>query len=306
MTIAFVHNDTAFLPEMDAYSRFFSGYQIKCERVKKSEVHLVQRQVEWWMMGTDLTKPREGVFKIHEYCSSSVPPWRWLKNRGKSFFNARPDFRLFLNEYVRKAFPFHDRIPFGYRDMGVPEQWLQTDPFLYEREYDFIYTGDISPVRQPELLLNCFSTGAMKGRTLLLIGKDYEYLQAAYAGFDNIVFTGPFPYDNMNAHILKARFGINFMIDKEPFNRQTSTKLLEYAALGLPVITTKYAWVEQFQQQYGGNFFYLEPDLSNFSWEKVHNFPFSKPCLKALTWERQIRQSGVLDFLESKFPELKF
>jgi hypothetical protein len=306
MTIAFVHNDKAFLPEMDAYSRFFSGYHIKCERVNKNEVERVHRQVEWWMMGTDLTKLKEGIFKIHEYCSTSVPPWRWWKNRGKSFLNAQPDYRLFLNEYVRKAFHFHDRIPFGYRDMGIPEQWLLADPLLYEREYDFVYTGDISPVREPELLLNCFSTGAMKDRTLLLIGKDYENLQAAYAGFENIVFTGPYPYNNMGSQILKARFGINYMIDKEPFNHQTSTKLLEYGALGLPVITTKYAWVEQFQQQYGGNFFYLESDLSNFSWEQVNNFPFSKPNLEALTWENRIRSSGVLEFLESKFPELKF
>jgi glycosyltransferase involved in cell wall biosynthesis len=306
MTIAFVHNNKAFLPEIDAYSRFFSGYHITCESVNKNEVARVHRDVEWWMMGTDFTKLKEGIFKIHEYCSSSMPPWRWWKNRGKSFFNAQPDFRLFLNEYVRKAFYFHDRIPFGYRDMGVPEQWLQADPFLYEREYDFVYTGDISPVREPELLLNCFSTGAMKNRTLLLIAKDYEHLQAAYAGFENIVFTGPFPYNKMDSNILKARFGINYMINKEPFNHQTSTKLLEYAALGLPVITTKYAWVEKFQQQYGGNFFYLEPDLSNFSWEQVHNFPFSKPDLQALTWENRIRNSGVLEFLASKFPEIRF
>lgn len=291
---------------MDAYRQFFSGYQITCEIVNKNDLGLIHRHVEWWMMGTDLTKPKEGIFKVHEYCSSSVPPWRWWKNWWKSFFNAQPDFRLFLNEYVRKAFNFHDHIPFGYRDMGIPEHWLQTDPFLHERDYDFVYTGDLSPIRQPGLLLNCFATGAMKDKTLLIIGKDYEYLQEAYAGYKNIVFTGPFPYDTMESHILKARFGINYMIDKEPFNQQTSTKLLEYAALGLPIITTQYAWVEQFQQQYGGNFFYLQPDLSNFTWEQVNSFPYSKPDMESFTWENRIRSSGVLEFLKSKFPELSF
>jgi glycosyltransferase involved in cell wall biosynthesis len=306
MIIAFVHNGKAFLPEMDAYSRFFSGYHITCEIVSKNDLGLMHRHVEWWLMGTDLTKPKEGIYKIHEYCSSSVPPWRWWKNWWKSFFNAQPDFRLFLNEYVRKAFNFHDHIPFGYRDMGVPEHWLQTDPFLHERDYDFVYTGDCSPIRQPELLLNCFSTGAMKDKTLLIIGKDYEYLQTAYANNKNIVFMGPLPYNTMDSYILKARFGINYMIDKEPFNQQTATKLLEYAALGLPIITTRYAWVEWFQQQYGGNFFYLEPGFTNFTWEQVNNFPFSKPDIESLTWENRIRSSGVLEFLESKFPELKF
>ena len=306
MIIAFVHNHKAFLPEIDAYSRFFSGYNITCEIVNKNELGLVHRHVEWWMMGADLTKPKEGIYKIHEYYSSSLPPWRWWKNWWKSFFSAQPDFRLFLNEYVRKAFNFHDHIPFGYRDMGVPEQWLQTDLLLQERDYDFVYTGDLSPVRRPEGLLNCFSTGALKDKTLLLIGQDYEHLQTVYAGYENIVFMGPVPHNTMDYYIIKARFGINYTIDAEPFNEQTSVKLLEFAALGLPIITTKYAWVERFQQQYGGNFFYLEPDCSNFTWEPVNNFSYVKPDMESLTWDQQIRRSGVLEFLESKFPELKF
>lgn len=291
---------------MDAYERFFSGYDIKCELVNKNDLGLMHRHVEWWMMPADLTKPKEGIYKIHDYCSSSVPPWRWWKNWWKSFFNSQPDFRLFLNEYVRKTLNFHDHIPFGYRDIGVPEHWLLTDPFLHEREYDFVYTGDLSPVRQIENLLNCFSTGQMKDYTLLVIGKNYENLQNAYARYPNIVFMGPLPYNSMDSYILKARFGINYIIDKEPFNKQSSIRLLEYAALGLPIVTTQYEWVEQFQQQYGGNFFYLKPNLSNFTWEQVNNLPYSKPDVESLTWENQIRRSGVLEFLESKFPDLKF
>lgn len=291
---------------MDAYERFFSGYNIKCELVNKNDLGLMHRHVEWWMMPADLTKPKEGIYKIHDYCSSSVPPWRWWKNWWKSFFNAQPDFRLFLNEYVRKTLNFHDQIPFGYRDIGVPEHWLLTDPFLHEREYDFVYTGDLSPVRQIDNLLNCFSTGQMKDYTLLVIGKNYENLQNAYARYQNIVFMGPLPYNSMDSYILKARFGINYVIDKEPFNKQSSIRLLEYAALGLPIVTTQYEWVEQFQQQYGGNFFYLNPNLSNFTWQQVNGLPYSKPDVESFTWEQQIRRSGVLEFLESKFPELKF
>jgi glycosyltransferase involved in cell wall biosynthesis len=306
MIIAFVQNHKAFLPEIDAYSRFFSGYNITCEIVNKNDLGLVHRHIEWWIMGTDLTKPKEGIYKIHEYCFSSVPPWRRWKNWWKSFFNAQPDYRLFLNDYVRKAFNFHDHIPFGYRDMGVPEQWLQTDPHLHEKEYDFVYTGDFSPERELEPLLNHFSTGPLNNKSLLLIGKNYEYLQENYAGYRNIVFMGPLPHNTMDTYILKARFGINYTIDKEPFNQQTSVKLLEYAALGLPVISTRYAWIEKFQQQYGGNYFYLQPGLENFTWENIIEFPFSQPDLSNWTWESQIRNSGVLQFLESKFPELVF
>jgi glycosyltransferase involved in cell wall biosynthesis len=302
MIIAFVHNNKAFLPEMDAYSHFFSRHEVQCEVVSKNELGLVHRHVEWWMMGTDLTKPKEGIYKIHEYCSSSIPPWRRWKNKWKSFFNAQPDFRLFLNEYVRKAFDFHDRIPFGYRNMGVPEQWL-TENFAGEKEYDFVYTGDLSPIRQPERLLNCFSTGALKVRSLLIISTGYEGLQALYKDYHNIVFMGPLPYNSMDSYIQKARFGINYVVDTEPFNQQTSAKLLEYAALGLPVITTRYAWMERFQQHYGGDYFYLEQNFENFTWENVTGFSYSSPDLSNWTWERQIQTCGVLEFLRSKFPE---
>jgi glycosyltransferase involved in cell wall biosynthesis len=288
---------------MDAYSRFFSAYDVQCEVVSKNDLGLVHRHVEWWMMGTDLSKPKEGIFKIHEYCSSSIPPWRKWKNQWKSFFNAQPDFRLFLNEYVRKAFNFHDTIPFGYRNMGVPEQWL-LEPKTVEKEYDFVYTGDLSTIRQPEKLLNCFSTGALKDRSLLIISKDYEELQAAYQSYRNIVFMGPLPSHGMDSYIQKARFGINYVINLEPFSRQTSTKFLEYAALGLPVVTTRYHWIENFQQHYGGDYFFLEPDLSNFAWENLISFSYKQPDLSHWTWDWQIRSSGVLQFLQLKFPEL--
>jgi glycosyltransferase involved in cell wall biosynthesis len=228
------------------------------------------------------------------------------KNKSKSFFNTQPDFRLFLNEYVRKAFSFYDNIPYGYRDMGIPAEWLQPEMNHPEKEYDFIYTGDCSPFRELERLLNCFSTGALQQHSLLIVGKDYEPLQEVYRQHSNIMFTGPVPYNDIPTWLRKARYGINFIADKEPINRQTSTKLLDYAACGLPVITTRYQWMEQFHQRQGGNYFYLSPDLSNFNWEAIKQFDYASPDLAEWTWDKQIRKSGVLEFLKARFPEIGF
>jgi glycosyltransferase involved in cell wall biosynthesis len=306
MVIAFVHNNKAFLPEIEAYVNFFSAYNIQCEVVNKDEIGLVHRNVEWRLMGADLSKPREGIFKIHEYCSSSTPPWVKWKNWSKSFINTQPDFRIFLNPYVKKSFSFHDRIPFGYRDMGLPKEWLAPVQPTVEKEYDFIYVGNLSAFRKPELLLDCFVNGHLRERSILLAGSNYESLRARYQENKNISFVGPVPHSLIYDMMLKARYGINFIVDQEPLNRQTSTKLLEYASIDLPVISTRYQWVEEFQQQYGGNFFYLSPELSNFTWENIVSFNYSSPDLTEWTWERQIRKCGVLRFLERKFPELKF
>lgn len=305
ISIAFVHNNKAFLPETEAYCRFFTAAGFHCEVVNKDNVGMVHRQVEWRLMGTDLSKAHEGILKIHEYTSSSVPPWRRWKNLGKAFFNAQPDFRLFLNEYVRKCFSFQDNIPYGYRDMGVPADWLRAPVIAPEKQFDFVYLGDLSPVREPELLLDIFTRGAMRERSILLIGKEYAALQTRYQAFENISFIGPIAQELVPASLRKARFGLNYMIDKQPLNRQTSTKLLEYAACGLPIISTDYAWVRNFTKRYGGVFYPLQQDMSNFSWEAIQAFSYEAPLLEDWTWEQQIRKSGVIEFLEASVPGLE-
>ena len=307
MTIAFVHNDKAFLPEIDAYSRFFSGYHIKCEVVTKKELKGVTRQIEWFFMGIDYSKPRHGIYKIHEYASASVPPGRRWKDRVKRYFNAQPDFRLFLNEYVCSRFKFYDRIPWGYRDMSLDPSWLAPPYERIEKEYDFVYCGSVTKDIAINRLLDHFMPSAPMGnRSLLVVSREYEALRQQYREASNIQFTGPVPHDSVQDFIRKAHFAINYKPDIEPHSFQTVTKLLEYVACKTPVITSRLPWVTQFQQRNGGDFFYLEPDLSNFTWEALQQYHFSFSDLSDWTWKRQIRMSGVLEFLESKFPELKF
>ena len=124
MLIAFVHNGKAFLPEIKAYTEFFTSKGIECQVVDQSGLAQIKHDVAWHFMGIDLHKKQEGVFAIHEYTSASMPPAAGFKDFYKRFFSAKPDFRLFLNEYVRRLFAFDDEVPFGFRDMGVPETWL--------------------------------------------------------------------------------------------------------------------------------------------------------------------------------------
>lgn len=305
MTIAFVHNSKAFLPETLAYVDFFTRHGMQCEVVNTEEIHLVHRNMEWRLMGTDFTKPREGIVRIHEYTSTSLPPWRKWKNWSKSFFNAQPDYRLFLNEYVKETFFFRDNVPFGFRDMGVPVTWTAIGNG-HDKKFDFVYLGDTGAFREPELLLNLFSTGPLSDRTLMVITTRNEKLQNFYRAYNNIFFTGPVAHSDVAPLLKQARFGINFIVDKEPINRQTSTKFLEYAACGLPVVTTDYYWVRNFQKQFGGNYYYLAKDLSNVQWDAINNFDYRQPDLSDWTWEHQIRSCGVLPFLEQAFPGLQF
>ena len=302
MRIAFIHSQLSFLPEITAYERFFTSKGIPCSVIVPDQIHQLKPEVAWHFMGVDRQIKLPGQLIIHEYTSASVPPAAGLKNLYKRYFNAKPDYRVFLNQYVQKALSFKDPIPSGIRDMGVPSEWLQLENAA-SKEFDFIYVGEMRNRRITEML-DLFATGKLKDRSLLLVTKDFAEIAAKYEESTNIIFQGPVKHDEVYELIGKARFGINFIPDEIPFSRQTSTKLLEYAACKLPIITTDYKWVRDFQQQHGGKYFFLSKDLSNFTWDNVTAFEYGNPDLASLTWEKQIIASGLPDFLEQHFPWL--
>jgi glycosyltransferase involved in cell wall biosynthesis len=299
MTIAFIHDHLSFLPEIEAYQAFFSrkGFTtmvLDFEEWKNSSSNI---DVEWMMMGTDNSK-RTSAIRIHEYASSSAPPFMKLKNRFKSIFNTKPDFRLFLNDYVRNCFHFNDGIPWGTRDMGI-------DPGLavcgmVEKKYDFIYTGSVKADRKVTDLLNRFIQKDLSSRTLLILSRDYEYIANEYRNYSNIMFRGPVSKQEVAKYLSESRFAINYIPDCEPYNKQTSTKFLEYQQFNLPVITTDYPWLRDFEHKYGGKFFKIDPSVKNLNWDELLSFPFRSGNLSSWSWEKKIEGSGVLEWLHSK------
>jgi len=303
MTIAFIHPHKAFLPEIPAYTAFFNRYSIQTIIRSPEQTPPLQADVEWYFMGR-AGKNQGRAVVIHEYPSASTPPLGALKNSIKRLLTPKPAFRLFQNEYVAGSFRFSDGIPTGIRPHGftpVPTADLNTP-----KPYDFIYIGTVGKARQLDRLFASFISGPLRDHTLLILSQDYQALQKQLGYPPNIHFKGPVPPAEVPGYIRQASYGINFIPDKAPYNRQPSGKLLDYCACALPVITTDYPWIRDFQRQAGGAYYYLQPDLSNFSWEKITQFEYHSPNLTGWTWEEQIRQSGVLEFLQSRFPELSF
>lgn len=306
MTIAFVHNKKAFLPEteVEACTQFFKQYGINCVLATKEEASLLPRQVEWFFMGVDHSRRIPGIIKIHEYSSSSLPPLRRWKDQVKRYYNTRPDFRLFLNEYVQEQFNFRDNVPAGFRDMGITQGLLLGAQQAVPKKYDFIYAGSVTKDIRFNTILDRFLPGAsMAGQNILVLSMNFQHLAEKYRDNPNILFKGPVKHEEVGQYLRQSRFAINYKPDIEPHNHQTVTKLLEYAACRIPIITSDLAWVRSFGKQYGGHFFYLAPDLSNFTMDALNQFPFQFPDLSSWTWEQQLRNSGVLELLGSKFPE---
>lgn len=299
MTIAFIHSQASFLPELEAYHDFFGLRGVQCETFHQQQWKRNPRpvDVEWHMMGTDIVQKNASI-RIHEYASASSPPLMTFKNRLKKWINTKPDYRLFLNEYVRSSFQFKDKVPFGYRDMGVDE----AGPALRKAAptIDFIYVGSIDQHRNIQSLLEKFTAGELSNRTILILSKEYKTLQQQFSLYSNIRFEGPVPHHVVREYLLQAAYAINFIPHKEPYNMQTSTKLLEYTQQQLPVISTDYPWMRAFEKKHGGRYYYLDSTLSNLRWDDVQNFPYEHADLTGMNWETRILNSGVWDFLQTQ------
>jgi glycosyltransferase involved in cell wall biosynthesis len=304
MKIAFIHPHKAFLPEIQAYIAFFQSLGIQANSIYPNQVDAFRPDIAWHFMGSHFKKMNSSELIFHEYASASVPPARGIKDKMKFLLNVKPDFRLFLNEFVKNQYGFRDNIPFGFRDMGINEEIFRPDPEKKYKKYDFVFSGSMSRSSNMHKLLDQFAEGRMKNKNMLILSTAYEEIRRKYNAYQNIMFKGPLTQQEVADHLRQSSFAINYAPLSEPYLHQTSTKMLEYLACGVPVISVDSPWLRSFQSNRGGHYFILSNDFSNFIWEEINQFDFTFPDMKDLNWKNQIMKSGVIDFLKNKFPEI--
>jgi glycosyltransferase involved in cell wall biosynthesis len=146
--------------------------------------------------------------------------------------------------------------------------------------------------------LNLFGY-ALKSASLLVVGNVPNEINAVFGKMDNITFTGKLAYKDVASHLAKGRYGVNLTPDIYPHNRQAATKILEYSAVGLPVITPDCHWVRKFAKEKWGQFFIVRPDMLNLTLANLEAFDFRIPHVAEETWDHVISRSGVFDLLPS-------
>ena len=306
-TIIFERKSGVYLPEIVAYCDFLKhanqGVTGLDSAMLGTEGGLEKYDVHWRFMGLDhagfRSAPNAQI--VHEYGSLSVPPWAHTKNRLKRMMNVRPDQRVFLNEGVAAEMGFNDDVPTHFRDMGIDERFFtfsaSTNP-----EYDFVYCGSLYRGTAVLDFLEAFSQRHDLGK-LLVIGECTSEDRQRLTDRGNIFFTGRLPYAEVPATVCKARYALNLMPDAYPYNMQTSTKLLEYCALNMPIITTDYIWVSNFEKQRQGRFFRLPAQLDALSRKNLDSFAFVTPSVNDLLWSEVIRKSGIFNRWLSAGPD---
>jgi len=295
MTIAFVQKANVILLEIAAYQQYFEQLGFQTLVCSPAELRQIQPDIEWHFMGIHSRRSNPTAILIHEYASRSIGPFTGFKDLVKKWLNVRPNFRVFLNEYTRKGLNFKDNVPWGIRTtIYFPAEQQSVLP---DKKYDFVYAGTTEASRHPEKWLSWFVPGGpLEGHSVLVLGPRRKELEKKYA-YSWIHFHDTVPATEVNHFLQLSRFGINYQPDRTPLNQQPSAKLLAYAAAGLPIITTDYAWIRDFQKKYGGAYFFLGRS-GILNWEELNRFTYSSPDLSEWTIDYQLKNSGIPEFLQ--------
>ena len=298
--IALIQQGNAYAPELWAYKQFLekNGFFVKLFKTGNNH-DLSAFDVEWHFMGIDRTPKKKGRIKIHEYVSLSVPPGAKWKDWMKKQINVKPDVRIFGRQFVQEKLGFSDGLPSFFRDAALADFFLDKKSNL-PKEFDFVYSGSTHKSRKTSQLLEAFIKYLPKQK-LLVIGIPPRNTPSRIIHASSIEFSGIIPYQKVPSYLQKARFAINYMPDIYPYNQQRALKLLEYCAVGLPVLTTSYYWVNQFEQKRGGRFFKLEPDLSNMNMHAIESFNYKNPNVTDLVWENVLQNCGIVKWLRGRF-----
>lgn len=295
-TVHFVHGASSYLPELAAYTQHIEALGHTVQLHASAQTVPDAAEAVWWICGrvpVDQARRLHSAVQVHEYASASVAPLAWIKDRIKQWQHPAPDFRVFQSEWVRQRMGFRDAVPYALRDMGVPDHFL-TAQALQAPEFDAVYLGEMSRLLHFVPLLNTLDQA---GITLLLVGDVPLPLQSKLSGLKHIQTTGRVAQAEVPQQLLRARCGLNLMPDALPLSEQTSTKMLEYLAVGLPVISNPYAWAQRTALAYPGRVQFLNEGASTLSWqEAVQQVPArqtDRRHLQQLSWPAQLQHLPV-------------
>lgn len=278
-SIAIEKSEKAFLPEAYAYRDYFRDHGYICEFVSSNSKEALNFDAVFLFHGFHPFWKKYPKFVISEYHSLSTGRFNRLKDLLKRIINIRGDLYIFLNEEVREKLWFSKKSNYITRGMGYFPELVSNKP--EEKLYDVVYCGSDRPG-----VINKINHLANIGLTVAVVGFDYSL------NHPNIKSFGKVEAPQAMSIISQAKYGLNYTPDKFPLNIQDSTKVIEYSAAGLGVITNKYKWVNKFEELTGASFL----DIDNITtYEDVVEFNFQLPDIKSLSWFSIIDSTRILE-----------
>lgn len=281
-SIAIEKSDKAFLPEAYAYRDYFRKNGYLCEFVDKGSKKALDFDAIILFHGFHPFWKKYPSFIIGDYNSLSTGRLNKFKNILKRIVNVRSDLNVFLNEDVRKNMFFSRKINYVIRGMGYFEK--NNYNISDKKNFDIIYCGSL----RPGVLKEVYRLADL-GFLIALVGIDHKYQHLNIKNFGRV---NPTEAKNL---ISQAKYGLNYTPNIFPLNIQDSTKVIEYCAAGLGVITNRYKWINDFESITGGKFISLN-EIEKY--EDIENFDFFVPNIENISWERILEYSNIIKKLQ--------
>jgi hypothetical protein len=160
-------------------------------------------------------------------------------------------------------------------------------------DYDLVYCGSIAGRLG---LLDELCRLCSIGLKLIVIGEVSGAVVAAFKKYPNIEFAGRLDRQGIAEIYSQSTAGLNYMPDLFPYNQQTSTKLIEYCAARLNIVTSSYCWVDQFQYSTGSKFLRLSELRCRSDFDA---FNYVTPCVDHLEWSNLLESVKFDKFIRS-------
>jgi len=294
--ITLVRSARAHLPEIEAYREVLASvYDVKVIEESALKTH-GNLDILWLFMGIHRSRYGARVV-VHDYRSLSTGKFPRIKDRIKKVTSAKPDLRVFLTPEIELKYGFRDQIPSACIDMGVPSFMLQRTESKVVGDFDFCYVGSISRLRGIPEMLESFIHSPYKKKKLLLVGHAEPEIIERFAS-ENVIFSGVVSQQEVKTFIESSACCICKIPAGYPYDFQTPTKLLEYAALGKKIIANtspcnqKAALKHEIEVNWCSDLIFDTPfDLDQSS--ENHSFDPN-----SVSWDQIIRSSGVMEKLE--------
>ncbi|MFT0860556.1 hypothetical protein [Ancylobacter sp. G4_0304] len=248
----FVNEGRAILPMnraiQESYQGRFRFHDMTFEKARAYEG--IRDAIVWMNMGFYYKKMPAKVI-IHDYRSLSVGRGAKIKDFLKKNLVPKPHFRVSKPE-IDSVMKFNDGVKTFFIDIAAKDSILNFRNLAVDSVYDYCYIGVINKERGVEKIIQRF-LDQTSNKTIIMIGAVEDDIDKEFAGNDRIKFTGRVPQEQVFSYIKQSDVCLAYFPNKYPHNRQTPTKLLEYACLGSRILINEQPMNVSISEKYAIN-----------------------------------------------------
>jgi hypothetical protein len=293
MKVLILRPVTSFLPEADAYEQALSsaGMTVVTRPADAPDVSAGDFDVVYRFAGF-LRSLGVDTPEIHEYSSGSTGRVPRIKNLAKSLLSNRPAGRVFTEAFVHRQFHFVRRAPSIFRDIGVSQAFLLARDSV-DKDIDVVYVGSISGRAG---VASTLCDLASRGFKVAVAGDADATVQSEFSR-NGIEFVRRLTPDEIPRFIARSTHGLNLMPNVYPLIHQTSSKVQEYLAAGLTVISNDYPWIRDHSRSLGFGYINLDDVLGNPQPKLSTYEPVASDVIRGLSWNHVLDRAGFVDFV---------